>query len=99
MGSPKSYRRGRGSTFPPGSLTKCNDTTHRQGSDERESWHSVGHLCTQGFQSKLYGGWQSLLPCASARGTGEGNTRYGLNEGRLARALRPQDSDNRYVKV
>jgi hypothetical protein len=46
MGSPNSTVQGRASSAPFASLTIRRETTQRQRSLERDSWHSVGHLRT-----------------------------------------------------
>ena len=33
-------------------MTIRSETTHCQGSDEYDSWHSVGHLCAQGVRGE-----------------------------------------------
>ena len=70
MGSPKLIRRGCGSTLPSLSVTIRSETTHRQGSEECESWHSVGHLCAQGAYSRKYreAGRAYLVQVPDARG-------------------------------
>ena len=46
------------------------ETTHRQGSDECESWHSVGHLCAQGVcgENQTEAGKAYLVQVPAARG-------------------------------
>lgn len=51
-------------------MTNRSDTTQRQGSDECDSWHSVGHLCTQEVFSQNFttAGRAYLVQVPEARG-------------------------------
>jgi hypothetical protein len=46
MGSPNMTLSGRANSSPFASLSMRSETTQRQRSFERDSWHSVGHLRT-----------------------------------------------------